>query len=115
TLQFILSLLFSFVHHRHLPSFPTRRSSDLIGVIPAVLLILMAFILYGFGGQFANFVVTSELNTRLQSLASGVQLGCNHEVGKLSAKPIEDECHQYQQYSRNDSDEIGRASCRERR
>jgi sigma-B regulation protein RsbU (phosphoserine phosphatase) len=42
-----------------------------IGVIPAVLLILMAFIsLYGFGGQFANFVVTSELNTRLQSLAS---------------------------------------------
>jgi phosphoserine phosphatase RsbU/P len=42
-----------------------------IGVIPAVLLILMAFItLYLFAGQFANFVVTSQLNTRLQSLAS---------------------------------------------
>jgi len=40
-----------------------------IGVIPAVLLITMALItLYGLGGQFAVFVVTSEINTQLRSL-----------------------------------------------
>ncbi len=40
-----------------------------IGAIPVVLLIAMGFIsLYLFAGQFANFVVTSELNLRLQSL-----------------------------------------------
>lgn len=40
-----------------------------IGAIPVVLLIVMGFIsLYLFAGQFANFVVTSELNLRLQSL-----------------------------------------------
>jgi len=40
-----------------------------IGVIPAVLLIAMAFItLYGFAGQFAVFVVTSEINSQLRSL-----------------------------------------------
>jgi phosphoserine phosphatase RsbU/P len=40
-----------------------------IGVIPVVLLVAMAFItLYLFAGQFANFVVTSELDSRLRSL-----------------------------------------------
>lgn len=40
-----------------------------IGAIPVALLIAMGFIsLYLFAGQFANFVVTSELNLRLQSL-----------------------------------------------
>src|SRR5947209_8342617 len=40
-----------------------------IGVIPAVLLMTMAFItIYLFAGQFANFVVTSDLNSRLRSL-----------------------------------------------
>jgi len=40
-----------------------------IGVIPVVLLMAMAFItVYLFAGQFANFVVTSELNSRLRSL-----------------------------------------------
>jgi len=40
-----------------------------IGVIPVVLLMAMAFItIYLFAGQFANFVVTSELNSRLRSL-----------------------------------------------
>ncbi len=43
-----------------------------IGAIPVVLLIAMGFIsLYLFAGQFANFVVTSELNLRLQSLQQG--------------------------------------------
>src|SRR5579863_1445156 len=40
-----------------------------IGVIPAVLLVAMGLItLYGLGGQFAVFVVTSEINTQLRSL-----------------------------------------------
>jgi sigma-B regulation protein RsbU (phosphoserine phosphatase) len=40
-----------------------------IGVIPAVLLIAMALItLYGFAGQFAVFVVTSEIHAQLRSL-----------------------------------------------
>jgi sigma-B regulation protein RsbU (phosphoserine phosphatase) len=40
-----------------------------IGVIPAVLLVGMAFItLYGLAGQFAVFVVTSEIHTQLRSL-----------------------------------------------
>ena len=42
-----------------------------IGVIPVVLLVAMAFItLYLFAGQFANFIVTSELDSRLRSLQS---------------------------------------------
>jgi sigma-B regulation protein RsbU (phosphoserine phosphatase) len=40
-----------------------------IGVIPAVLLIAMALItLYGFAGQFAVYVVTSEIDSRLRAL-----------------------------------------------
>src|ERR1700758_497556 len=42
-----------------------------IGVIPAVLLITMGLItLYGLGGQFAVFVVTSEKDAQLRSLAA---------------------------------------------
>lgn len=40
-----------------------------IGVIPAVLLVAMGLItLYGLGGQFAVFVVSSEINAQLRSL-----------------------------------------------
>ncbi len=40
-----------------------------IGVIPAILLLTMALgTLYLFAGQFANFVVIAELNSRLRSL-----------------------------------------------
>ena len=40
-----------------------------IGVIPAALLVAMGIItLYGLGGQFAVFVVTSEVNAQLRSL-----------------------------------------------
>jgi sigma-B regulation protein RsbU (phosphoserine phosphatase) len=40
-----------------------------IGVIPVALLMAMAFItIYLFAGQFANFVVTSDLTSRLRSL-----------------------------------------------
>jgi phosphoserine phosphatase RsbU/P len=42
-----------------------------IGVIPAALLITMALVtLYLFAGQFASFVVTSEINSQLRSLQS---------------------------------------------
>jgi phosphoserine phosphatase RsbU/P len=40
-----------------------------IGVVPAILLVMMAIItLYGLGGQFAVFVVTSEIQSRLRSM-----------------------------------------------
>jgi sigma-B regulation protein RsbU (phosphoserine phosphatase) len=40
-----------------------------IGVVPALLLIAMAFgTLYLFGGQFANFIVTSEIHLQLHSV-----------------------------------------------
>ncbi|HET9406106.1 MAG TPA: SpoIIE family protein phosphatase [Candidatus Sulfotelmatobacter sp.] len=40
-----------------------------IGVIPVVLLVLLGVLtIYLFAGQFANFVVTSEIQTRLRSL-----------------------------------------------
>ncbi len=51
-----------------------------IGVIPVVLLVAMAFItIYLFAGQFANFVVTSELDSRLHSLQS-VNAAISHEL-----------------------------------
>ncbi len=51
-----------------------------IGVIPVVLLMAMVFItLYLFAGQFANFVVTSELDSRLRSLQS-VNAAIAHEL-----------------------------------
>jgi len=41
-----------------------------IGVIPAVLLVAMGLItLYGLGGQFAVFLVTSEIHSQLRSMA----------------------------------------------
>jgi len=51
-----------------------------IGVIPVVLVIAMAFItIYLFAGQFANFIVTSELESRLHSLQS-VNAAIAHEL-----------------------------------
>jgi phosphoserine phosphatase RsbU/P len=51
-----------------------------IGVIPVILLVAMAFItIYLFAGQFANFVVTSELDSRLHSLQS-VNAAIAHEL-----------------------------------
>jgi len=56
-----------------------------IGVIPAVLLIAMALItLYGFAGQFASFVVTSEIDSRLRTMQAA-----NAAVGNELAARIE--------------------------
>jgi sigma-B regulation protein RsbU (phosphoserine phosphatase) len=62
-----------------------------IGVIPAVLLVAMGLItLYGLGGQFAVFVVTSEIDTQLRSLEAinstvGSELAAHLERGE---KPV---------------------------
>jgi len=62
-----------------------------IGVIPAVLLIAMALItLYGFAGQFAIFVVTSEINSQLRRMeavnaAVGNELAARLERGDDAA------------------------------
>jgi sigma-B regulation protein RsbU (phosphoserine phosphatase) len=59
-----------------------------IGVIPAVLLVAMALItVYGLAGQFAVFVVTSEINSQLRSLeavnaAVGNELAARLERGE---------------------------------
>jgi phosphoserine phosphatase RsbU/P len=59
-----------------------------IGVIPAVLLVAMTFItLYGLAGQFAVFLVTSEINSQLRSLeavnaAVGNELAARLERGE---------------------------------
>jgi phosphoserine phosphatase RsbU/P len=56
-----------------------------IGVIPAILLITMAVItLYGLGGQFAVFVVTSEIQSRLRSMESA-----NNAIGSELAAHLE--------------------------
>lgn len=51
-----------------------------IGVVPALLLISMAFAtLYLFGGQFANFIVTSEIHLQLHSVEA-VNSAFAHEL-----------------------------------
>ncbi|MFZ0137728.1 MAG: SpoIIE family protein phosphatase [Candidatus Sulfotelmatobacter sp.] len=56
-----------------------------IGVIPAVLLVAMTLItLYGLAGQFAVFVVTSEINSQLRSLGA-----VNAAVGNELAARLE--------------------------
>ena len=75
-LIFDAALLFSIVAFRTLKRRVLWRLRNrlivtyvFIGVIPAVLLIAMAFItLYLFAGQFASFVVTSEINAQLRSM-----------------------------------------------
>jgi sigma-B regulation protein RsbU (phosphoserine phosphatase) len=55
-----------------------------IGVIPAVLLMAMAIItLYGLAGQFAVFVVTSEIDSRLRSLEAANAAVSNELAARL--------------------------------
>ena len=75
-LVFDAALLFSIVAFRALKRKLLWRLRNrlivtyvFIGVIPAVLLVAMALItIYLFAGQFASFVVTSEINSQLRSL-----------------------------------------------
>jgi phosphoserine phosphatase RsbU/P len=71
TAIFLFILAFRWVRRRILWRLRNRLivTYVFIGVIPAVLLVAMALItLYGLGGQFAVFVVTSEIHTQLRSL-----------------------------------------------
>ncbi len=55
-----------------------------IGVIPAVLLVAMAIItLYGLAGQFAVFVVTSEIHSQLRSLEAANAAVSNELAARL--------------------------------
>jgi len=57
-----------------------------IGVIPAVLLVAMAFItIYLFAGQFASYVVTSEINSQLRSLQAA-NAAVSNELAALIEK-----------------------------
>ena len=60
-----------------------------IGVIPAVLLVAMGLItLYGLGGQFAVFVVTSELHAQLRSMESVNEAVANALASRLERGEI---------------------------
>jgi phosphoserine phosphatase RsbU/P len=87
-LSFLAIILFSLLAYRWLKAKLLWRLRNrlivtyvFIGVIPVVLLMAMAFItIYLFAGQFANFVVTSELDSRLRSLQSA-NAAIAHEMG----------------------------------
>jgi phosphoserine phosphatase RsbU/P len=60
-----------------------------IGVIPAVLLVAMGLItLYGLGGQFAVFVVTSEIHAQLRSMESVNEAVANALASRLERGEI---------------------------
>jgi sigma-B regulation protein RsbU (phosphoserine phosphatase) len=93
-LVFDAALLFSIVAFRSLKRKVLWRLRNrlivtyvFIGVIPAVLLVAMALItLYGFAGQFAIFVVTSDINSQLRNMeavnaAIGNELAARLERG----------------------------------
>jgi phosphoserine phosphatase RsbU/P len=55
-----------------------------IGVIPVLLLVMISFItLYLLAGQFASFVVTSEITTRLRSMESSNRAIAHHLANRL--------------------------------
>jgi len=91
-LIFVAALLFSILAFRWLKRKLLWRLRNrlivtyvFIGVIPAVLLVAMALItLYGFAGQFAIFVVTSEINSQLRNMEA-----VNAAVGNELAARLE--------------------------
>jgi sigma-B regulation protein RsbU (phosphoserine phosphatase) len=86
-LSFIASLFFTIVAFRWLKAKLLWRLRNrlvvtyiFIGVVPTILLIAMAFAtLYLFGGQFANFIVTSEINLQLHGI-EGVNSAFAHDL-----------------------------------
>jgi phosphoserine phosphatase RsbU/P len=90
-LSFLATLLFAWSGFRWLKSKILWRLRNrlivtymFIGVVPALLLIAMAFAtLYLFAGQFANFIVTSEIHLQLHSVEA-VNSAFAHELaGRL--------------------------------
>jgi phosphoserine phosphatase RsbU/P len=90
-LIFLAAVLFGVVGFRWLKSRILWRLRNrlivtymFIGVIPAVLLIAMTLItLYGLAGQFAIFVVTSEINSQLRSMQAVNAAVANELASKL--------------------------------
>jgi len=90
-LSFLAVVLFAFLVFRWLKAKLLWRLRNrlivtyvFIGVIPVALVMAMAFItVYLFAGQFANFVVTSELDSRLRSLQSVNAAIANELVARL--------------------------------
>jgi sigma-B regulation protein RsbU (phosphoserine phosphatase) len=59
-----------------------------IGVIPVLLLVIISFItLYLFGGQFASFVVTSEITSHLRSMEAANRAIATELATQLLTKP----------------------------
>ena len=92
-LTFLAALLFSILAFRWLKKQILWRLRNrlivtyvFIGVTPVVLLVAMAFITtYLFAGQFANFVVTSEINAQLRSLEA-VNAAVSNELAARLAR-----------------------------
>lgn len=93
-LLFDAALLFSIVAFRGLRRKVLWRLRNrlivtyvFIGVIPAVLLVAMAFItIYLFAGQFASFVVTSEINSQLRSMQAVNAAVSNELAARIEKK-----------------------------
>jgi len=92
-LTFVAAVLFSILAFRWLRRRILWRLRNrlivtyvFIGVIPAVLLVAMALItLYGLAGQFAVFVVTSEIHAQLRSLEA-VNAAVSNELAAQLAR-----------------------------
>ncbi len=90
-LAFVAAVLFSVLAFRWLKRKILWRLRNrlivtyvFIGVIPAILLITMAVItLYGLAGQFAVFVVTSEIRSQLRSLEAANAAVSNELAARL--------------------------------
>src|SRR5689334_13572607 len=92
-LTLISSILYSILAYRWLKSRILWRLRNrlivtymFIGVIPSVLLLAMgAFTIYLFSGQFANFVVTSELNAQLRRMESSNAAIANELAARIDS------------------------------
>jgi sigma-B regulation protein RsbU (phosphoserine phosphatase) len=90
-LSFVAVVLFSVLALRWLKARALWRLRNrlivtytFIGVIPVVLLVLLAFgSFYLFAGQFATFIVTTELNSELRSLQAANVAMAHHFAGQL--------------------------------
>jgi phosphoserine phosphatase RsbU/P len=93
-LLFDAALLFSIVAFRGLKRKVLWRLRNrlivtyvFIGVIPAALLVAMAFItMYLFAGQFASFVVTSDINSQLRSMQAVNAAVSNELAARIERK-----------------------------
>ena len=82
-----------------------------IGLIPVVLLVAMALItIYLFAGQFANFVVTSNLDSRLHSLEA-VNTAIAHELAARLQKGEPAAAKSLEGLKRNDATWAHRQTC----